>query len=70
VKRDGDEELVLGKAPQSPGSKVEEREPDRFRVAWLGNFRPLVVRYDRPLTVYQALLPIACFIIGLWRVFR
>ena len=36
--------------------------------AWLGNFRRLVVRYDRSLTIYQAFLHIACFMIVLRRV--
>jgi transposase len=34
-------------------------------LAWLGNFRRLVVRYDRSLTIYQAFVHIACFIIVL-----
>jgi transposase len=29
--------------------------------AWLGNFRHLVVRYDRKLNIYQAFFQIACF---------
>jgi transposase len=32
-------------------------------IAWLGNFRRLVVRYDRSLTIYQAFFHIACFMI-------
>jgi transposase len=36
--------------------------------AWLGNFRRLVVRYDRSLTIYQAFFHIACFMIVLRRV--
>ena len=36
--------------------------------AWLGNFRHLVVRYDRSLTIYQAFFHIACFMIVLRRV--
>jgi transposase len=36
--------------------------------AWLGNFRRLVVRYDRSLTIYGAFFHIACFIIVLRRV--
>jgi transposase len=32
-------------------------------IAWLGNFRRLVVRYDRSLTVYRAFFHIACFMI-------
>src|SRR5258707_3817159 len=33
--------------------------------AWLGNFRRLVVRYDRSLTIYGAYFHIACFMIVL-----
>ncbi|MGC2279863.1 MAG: IS5 family transposase [Candidatus Acidiferrales bacterium] len=36
--------------------------------AWLGNFRHLVVRYDRSLTIYRAFFHIACFMIVLRRV--
>ena len=36
--------------------------------AWLGNFRRLVVRYDRSLTIYGAFFHIACFMIILRRV--
>jgi transposase len=36
--------------------------------AWLGNFRRLVVRYDRSLTIYGAFFNIACFMIVLRRV--
>ncbi len=36
--------------------------------AWLGNFRRLVVRYDRLLTIYGAFFHIACFLIVLRRV--
>jgi transposase len=36
--------------------------------AWLGNFRRLVVRYERSLTIYGAFFQIACFMIVLRRV--
>jgi transposase len=36
--------------------------------AWLGNFRRLVVRYDRSLSIYRAFFHIACFMIVLRRV--
>ena len=39
-------------------------------IAWLGNFRRLVVRYDRSLTIYQAFVHIACFTIVLRRVLK
>src|SRR5947209_13485333 len=35
--------------------------------AWLGNFRRLVVRYDRSLEIYRAFFHIACFMIVLRR---
>ena len=37
-------------------------------IGWLGNFRRLVVRYDRSLTIYRAFFHIACFMIVLRRV--
>jgi len=33
--------------------------------AWLGNFRRLVVRYDRNIKIYQAFFHLACLIITL-----
>ena len=39
-------------------------------IAWLGNFRRLVVRYDRSLKIYQAFFHIACFMIVLRRVMK
>ncbi len=39
-------------------------------IAWLGNFRRLVVRYDRLLSIYQAFFHIACFMIVLRRVVK
>jgi transposase len=39
-------------------------------IAWLGNFRRLVVRYDRSLTIYQAFVHIACLMIVLPRVLK
>jgi len=41
-----------------------------WSVAWLGNFRRLVVRYDRPLTIDKAFIHIACFVIVLRRVLQ
>ena len=38
--------------------------------AWLGNFRRLVVRWDRSLTIYGAFFHIACFMIVLRRVLQ
>ena len=36
--------------------------------AWIGNYRRLVVRWDRSLTIYNAFFHIACFMIVLRRV--
>jgi transposase len=37
-------------------------------IAWLGNFRRLVIRWDRSATIYQAFFHIACLMIVLRRV--
>jgi transposase len=39
-------------------------------IAWLGNFRRLVVRYDRSLIIYQAFVHIVCLMIVLRRVLK
>ena len=39
-------------------------------IGWLGNFRRLVVRYDRSLTIYRAFFHIACFMLVLRRVLQ
>ena len=39
-------------------------------IARLGNFRRLVVRYGRSLTIYRAFIQIACFMITLPRVLK
>jgi len=39
-------------------------------IGWLGNFRRLVVRYDRSLTIYRAFFHIARFMIVLRRVLQ
>jgi len=38
--------------------------------AWLGNFRRLVMRWDRSPTIYRAFFHIACFMIALRRVLQ
>jgi transposase len=52
---------------QSP--EVGERYQHRWKIertfAWLGNFRRLVVRYERLITVYQGFFHLACIIIAL-----
>jgi transposase len=39
-------------------------------IGWLGNFRRLVVRYDRSLKIYRAFFHIACFMIVSRRVLQ
>jgi transposase len=39
-------------------------------IGWLGNFRRLVVRYDRSFTIYRGFFHIACFMIVLRRVLQ
>ena len=39
-------------------------------IGWLGNYRPLVLRYDRSLTIYSGFFHIACFMIVLRRVLQ
>jgi transposase len=39
-------------------------------IGWLGNYRRLVVRYDRSLTIYSGFFHIACFMIVLRRVLQ
>ena len=39
-------------------------------IGWLGNYRRLVVRYDRSLTIYRSFFHIACFMIVLRRVLQ
>ncbi len=39
-------------------------------IGWLGNFRRLIVRYDRSLKIYGAFFHIACFMIVLRRVVK
>jgi len=60
------------KKPATQDGRALRRYQRRWIVertnAWLGNFRRLVVRYDRSLTIYRAFFHIACFMIVLRRV--
>jgi len=60
------------KKPATQDGRALRRYKRRWIVertnAWLGNFRRLVVRYDRSLTIYRAFFHIACFMIVLRRV--
>jgi transposase len=56
------------RAPRQDGRKLR-RYKRRWKVertfAWLGNFRRLVVRYERSLKMYQAFFHVACLVISL-----
>jgi len=60
--------------PATQDGRALRRYRRRWKVertfAWLGNFRHLVVRYDRSLTIYCAFFHIACFMIVLRRVLK
>ena len=49
--------------------EVQERYQHRWKIertfAWMGNFRRLVVRYERLITVYLGFFHLACIIIAL-----
>jgi transposase len=57
--------------PATQDGRALRRYRKRWKIertnAWLGNFRHLVVRYDRKLSIYQAFFHIACFMIVLRR---
>ena len=56
------------KAPTQDGRALR-RYRRRWKIertfAWLGNFRRLVVRYERHLSMYNAFFRVACLIIAL-----
>jgi transposase len=56
------------RAPLQDGRKLR-RYKRRWKVertfAWLGNFRRLVVRYERSLKMYRAFFHVACLVIAL-----
>src|SRR2546425_6466935 len=60
--------------PVTQDGRALRRYRRRWKVertfAWLGNFRHLVVRYDRSLMIYTAFFHIACFMIVLRRVLK
>jgi len=60
--------------PRTQDGRALRRYRRRWKVertlAWLGNFRRLVVRYDRLITIYEAFFHIACFMIVLRRVLK
>jgi transposase len=60
--------------PRQQDGRALRRYRRRWKVertlAWLGNFRRLVVRYDRSITIYEAFFHIACFMIALRRVLK
>ena len=60
--------------PRTQDGRALRRYRRRWKVertlAWLGNFRRLVVRYDRSITIYEAFFHIACLMITLRRVLK
>ena len=58
------------KPPTQDGRKLR-RYKRRWKmersISWIANFRRLVVRYDRSITIYQAFFHIACLLITLRR---
>lgn len=74
LKAERDIELVCPhrkgrKKPATQDGRKLRRYKRRWKVertfAWLGNFRRLVVRYERNLNMYQAFFHVACLIITL-----
>ena len=57
------------KRPKTQDGRKLRRYKKRWKVertiAWLGNFRRLVVRWDRYLTMYAAFFHVACILITL-----
>jgi transposase len=57
------------KRPATQDGRKLRRYKRRWKVertfAWLGNFRRLVVRYERSLTMYRAFFHVACLVITL-----
>jgi transposase len=57
------------KTGRKQSAEAGERYQHRWKIertfAWLGNFRRLVVRYERLLTVYPGFFHLACIIIAL-----
>jgi len=60
--------------PRTQDGRALRRYRRRWKVertfAWIANYRRLVVRYDRSLTIYQGFFHIACFMIVLRRVLK
>jgi transposase len=60
--------------PRTQDGRALRRYRRRWKIertlAWLGNFRRLVVRYERLFTVYEAFFHIACFMIVLRKVLK
>jgi len=60
--------------PRTQDGRALRRYRRRWKVertlAWLGNFRRLVVRYDRLISIYEAFFHIACFMIVLRKVLK
>jgi transposase len=78
LRRRGIELICRHKRNRVRPTTQDGRELCRYRrrwivertLAWLGNFRRLVVRYDRSLTIYRRFFHIACLMIVLRRALR
>jgi len=55
--------------PKTQDGRKLRRYKRRWKIertfAWLGNFRRLVVRWDRRITVYRAFIHLACLVIAM-----
>jgi len=60
--------------PRTQDGRALRRYRRRWKIertfAWLGNYRRLVVRYDRSITIYEAFFHIACLMITLRKVLK
>lgn len=73
LKRRGTELICPHKRNRVKPKEQDGRKLRRYRrrwkvertFAWLGNFRRLVVRYDRDIQVYNAFFHVACLLITL-----
>jgi transposase len=60
--------------PRTQDGRALRRYRRRWKIertfAWLGNYRRLVVRYDRSITIYEGFFHIACLMITLRKVLK
>jgi len=69
---DGVDDPVREKRVNATRDRILRRYTERCIVertfTWVGNFRRLVVRYNRSLTIHRAFFHVACFVIVVRRV--